>query len=144
MILAYVVLVFSLLTAAVATVVAEWQASRLPPEAAGPQGPPPAAPAGDGAARPTAREVIGLSAGLDADGVHLRFFERPCRVCISSPITELVSTRQRDEDRTVYRMRTRSGSLYLVFMGDATARQVLSTFYRWRNESADGAGKGPC
>jgi hypothetical protein len=34
---------------------------------------------------------------------------------------------------TIYEMSRASGSLYLVSMPDETARQVLGTFYAWKN-----------
>jgi hypothetical protein len=51
----------------------------------------------------------------------------------TSPITSLVSTRQHDKDGTIYERTTASSSLYLVSMPDERARQVLGTFYAWKN-----------
>jgi hypothetical protein len=80
-----------------------------------------------------AQRIVGLSVEVAVDGAHLEFYQPPNRRGTTSPITSLVSTRQRDTDGTIYELTTASGSLYLVSMPDERARQVLGTFYAWKN-----------
>jgi hypothetical protein len=135
MIIVYVVLVFCLLGTLVAGVLRDWFERRLPsPPAAQQETPVPAAPSLNGEAASTLKQIIGLSAGADRDGVHLEFYLPPNKRGITSPITSLVSTRQRDEYGTLYEMTTKSGTLYLVAMTDDVAKQVLGTFYDWKRE----------
>jgi hypothetical protein len=136
MILLYVLLVFCLLGTLVATVLRDWLERQTRwPAAAEQKDPLPPVASHNGVAAQGAKKVIGLSAHVQVDGVHLRFYLPPNRWGISSPITRLVSTRQRDEDgsHTLYAMTTESDSLYLVAMTDDTAKQVLRTFYDWQN-----------
>ncbi len=77
--------------------------------------------------------VVGLSAKILDDGVHLEFYQPPNRRGITSPITQLDSTPEKDEHGISYKMTSASGSTYLVSMCDDTAKQVLGAFYWWRN-----------
>jgi hypothetical protein len=92
----------------------------------------PAALSLDGLTRLTEKKVIGLAAVVLEDGVHLKYYVPPNKVGLTSPITHLVSTRQREEHATNYAMTTASGSSYLVSMCDESAGQVLRTFYGWK------------
>jgi hypothetical protein len=93
----------------------------------------PPQPSRNGHVAPAAQRVIGLSAEVRSDGVHLELNLPPNRRGITSPITSLVSTRQHDKDGTIYERTTASDSLYLVSMPDERARQILGTFYAWKN-----------
>lgn len=82
--------------------------------------------------------IIGLSFVVGLDGVHLEFYLPPNKLGTSSAITHLVSTRQRDDHGILYEMATVSGSQYLVSMDDATAKQMLATYYAWKARRAKG------
>jgi hypothetical protein len=62
----------------------------------------PPQPSRNGHVAPAAQRVIGLSAKVRSDGVHLELYLPSNRRGITSPITSLVSTRQHDKDGTIY------------------------------------------
>jgi hypothetical protein len=138
MIWAFDLLVFGLVIGVVAHVLVELRERRL--RAPVPVHLPDLHPQAHGCGAPSTpgvRTVIGLSAELMRDGVHLMFYVPPNKVGRTSPITGLVSTRQRTKRGTLYQMTTASGSSYLVDMGDDHAKQVVRTFYAWKNGTGD-------
>jgi hypothetical protein len=108
----------------------QWQDHR-------PDAPSPHVPAGDAVTC-----VVGLRAEVVEDGVHLEFYLPPNQWGITSPITYLVSTRRRDEHGTLFEMTTAGGGSYLVSLSDDRARQVLTTFFAWKNGPANSAPLG--
>jgi hypothetical protein len=134
MICLFVLLVAGLLLAVAVQVGAEYRALRLRALLTDrPQAPGPLAPCQHALPAPAAQHVVGLHAEAAADGVHLEFYLPPNHRGVTSPITQLVSTRQRDEHGTLYALTTASGSSYLVSLSDERARQVLRTFFAWKN-----------
>jgi hypothetical protein len=134
MICLFDLLVVALLLAVVLHVLAEQRARllRRPPDALpadlclavpGPQAP----------TRETRRYVVGLRAETAEDGVHLEFYLPPNQRGVTTSITHLVTTRQQDKHGTLYAMTTASGGSYLVALSEEHARQVLRTFFAWKN-----------
>jgi hypothetical protein len=139
MILLFNLLVFSLLAALVLCLVVESRERRQRTPAAVKLADLPTPPTT--CREPSAngvKRVVGLSAEEMGDGVRLMFYIPPNRVGRTSPITHLVSTRCDVERGTLYEMKTSSGSSYVVVMDDDHAKQVLRTFYGWRNGTENG------
>jgi hypothetical protein len=142
MLLLFDVLVFGLVVAVVVQVLAEYRQIRRRSPVVVHRKDLSRPPGANGRTRHRGARIVGLAAEVQADGVHLRFYMPPNKMGLTSPIVGLVSTRQREEQGTIYVMVTASGSSYRVVMDDDHARQVLRTFYAWKNGAGNGRAKG--